>query len=151
MTLKQKDIYSFKNECTGEVEYCWVVTEHCSGGCPYCVYKNNQKVISRSFRDSLPAIEFFNYMNNIKQGLCLTLIGGEPTLHPDFIKIISSLKISKINIFTNLQRDMSFWKYLVNSEIKFNILTSYHHHKTDFNSYFEKIKYLYDSGIFLDL
>jgi len=74
----------------------------CNLNCSYCFYRTSNRFHSTDF---LPKKEIFTLIDKmVKERMNkLVLTGGEPTLHPDFIKIseYAMLKIPKVTICTN--------------------------------------------------
>lgn len=83
------------------------LTLSCNMKCDYCI---NAHGGSRAFRDSI--ISGRGWVEGLNRLICpqdlpITLQGGEPSLHPDFIWIINNIKADlKIDILTNLCFDI---------------------------------------------
>lgn len=76
------------------------------------------------------------------------MFGGEPTTHPDLLKIISDLSSSiSLGIFTNLSESLSYYNSLLDIKPNISFETSYHPDRTLFEDYHSKIKFLADRGI----
>src|SRR3989344_5347620 len=82
------------------------LTFDCNYNCSYCInYFGDSKFVKKllSGKDSVKGL------NRIisRDDLPITLQGGEPSLHPDFIYIVNNLKPElKLDILTNLQFDI---------------------------------------------
>lgn len=92
----------------------WPITHMCNYNCSYCFG-----------RSPIDKNRFFTYdkfeiaVNNIaklnRDVYAFTLAGGEPTVHPDFIKIVKLIcktfgsKIDQISIISNGSRDSSYF------------------------------------------
>lgn len=80
------------------------ITLACNYNCSYCI--NNYNALEKS-RGYLTGKEWVQALNHIEGNIPITLQGGEPSLHPDFIYIINNLKPEiDIDILTNLQFDI---------------------------------------------
>lgn len=79
------------------------LTLSCNLNCSYCINSfGNSRLPGRSLISGRDWVEGLNRINCAKD-LPVTLQGGEPSLHPDFIWIINNLKKSlSIDILTNL-------------------------------------------------
>ena len=108
------------NEPTVMYSY-WFITGRCNYNCDYCDIYGNE-VVDWEVKQKI--IEFLNYMDTIRKHKVL-LYGGEPTIDPDFLKVVSELK-SYIRLFTNLSQDLSFLKELIDIRNDMTISISYH-------------------------
>jgi len=80
------------------------LTLKCNYRCSYCI--NSFDGLRRN-RTHLTGRQWVEALNRIEGHLPVTLQGGEPSLHPDFIYIINNLKPQlDIDILTNLQFDV---------------------------------------------
>lgn len=82
------------------------LTFTCNLKCSYCINYFEQDIIKRK---NIPGEDWVRGLNRIisRDDLPVTLQGGEPSLHPDFIYIINNLKPElHIDILTNLQFDV---------------------------------------------
>ncbi len=82
------------------------LTFACNLKCSYCINNYEQGVIRRK---CLSGKDWVSGLNRVvsRDDLPVTLQGGEPSLHPDFIYIINNLKPElNIDILTNLQFDV---------------------------------------------
>lgn len=65
------------------------ITGHCEGECPYC-YMDSRK-IDAPYKKSVQKIKrFFEPMSKNERPFQVAIGGGEPTTHPDFIKILEA-------------------------------------------------------------
>ncbi len=120
----------------------WEVTSNCTQDCRYCDLHKNEKTF---YPEKI--IKFINKLSEHKN-VILTLFGGEPTSHPDFIKILQKLNNNiTLGIFTNLSKDIYFLEKIleIKSNIKFE--TSYHPSFTNYLEYKKKIKFLIERGV----
>ena len=115
------------------------LTSKCNLHCPYCfanefVNKNSREL---SYEDFLRVVEFIKRDGTDRIGL----IGGEPTLYPDFDKVLETLKNDKdINFVTIYTNGLLIDKYveLIKDE-KFSLLVNCNSPK-DLKSNYEKLK-----------
>lgn len=92
------------------------LTFGCTLNCSYCI-NNFEDNLKR--RKIIPGEEWVKHLNRIESSpdLPITLQGGEPSVHPDFIYIINSLKPElNIDILTNLQFDVDEFIKKVNPQ-----------------------------------
>jgi radical SAM protein with 4Fe4S-binding SPASM domain len=99
------------------------ISMRCNLGCSFCLNAFN-KNFSRNYEE-ISGEKWVDALNKInpKKGIPITLCGGEPSLHKDFIDIINNLKPElEIDILTNLQWSKSkfnnFIKYVNPDKIK---------------------------------
>ncbi|RZF22815.1 radical SAM protein [Halobacteriovorax vibrionivorans] len=103
----------------------WEMVSHCQYDCSYCYYRpftsdTNYSTLSKIILKKL---------KNIEEDFIINLIGGEPTLHPDFTQVIDELisieNLKEIRIVTNFIKPESFWNKIQRSS-KIKITASYH-------------------------
>jgi len=75
------------------------LTLRCNLGCSYCI--NDDSGVMRN-RKEMSAGEWINSLNRLETKLPITLEGGEPTMHPEFHKIIVGID-NNVGLLTNLQ------------------------------------------------
>lgn len=121
----------------------WELVSHCQYNCSYCYYKPFK---SQTDYASLAKIVLAK-LNTIKDQTKVTLLGGEPTLHPTFLEVIGRLHsmehISQICIVTNFLKPLPFWQELAPYKDKLKITISYHPEYIQ-KDMFEKILALQD-------
>jgi organic radical activating enzyme len=135
---KELSLLSMKNlrksELPARYNYvaCFLVLD-CNFDCDYCI--TNLKKREKLRGSLLSGQDWVRGLNRLElpEDLPVTLQGGEPSLHPDFIWIIKNLKPEiKIDILTNLSFDVDeFIKEIEPSRLKRdapypNIRVSYH-------------------------
>lgn len=120
----------------------WEVTSNCTYDCRYCVLHKKE-----NFTYPKETIDLINKLSESKN-IILTLFGGEPTSHPDLLKIISELdnKID-LGIFTNLSRSKQYYEKLLELKPNLKFETTYHPSQAHFNEYCSKIQFLMDNKI----
>ena len=120
------------------------LTFACDLKCSYCINYFEQDVIKRKNISGKDWVEGLNRIIS-RDDLPVTLQGGEPSLHPDFLYIINNLKPElNIDILTNLQFDIDkFIKEVNPNRIKRNapyasIRVSYHPEQMDLDETIKK-------------
>jgi organic radical activating enzyme len=133
------------------------LTLSCNYSCSYCINyfeegKFNKKHISGE--------DWVRGLNRIisRDDLPVTLQGGEPSIHKDFIYIINNLKPElKIDILTNLQFDVDEFISKVNPErLKrkapyASIRVSYHPEAMDLQETIDKTLKMLDAGFYIGI
>lgn len=136
----------------------WRMTEMCNADCSYCIRKSRQRGIdpARLAEQNKRLSEVSGEISRMLDGtrfnsVKIDLIGGEVSIL-DLEGILSRLscgKIKRINMTTNLLRDVSYYKGLcsvINSiGAKATAVASFHYEFQDFDRYFAKIEELRDS------
>lgn len=92
------------------------LTFACNLQCSYCINYFEQDIIKRK---DISGKDWVRGLNRIisRDDLPVTLQGGEPSLHPDFIYIINNLKPElNIDILTNLEFDVEEFIKKVNPD-----------------------------------
>ncbi|MGM0520209.1 MAG: radical SAM protein, partial [Campylobacterota bacterium] len=126
----------------------WILTRKCNYSCTYCgSYQNTQEF--EPFDKIKKAILQIKMLN--KKHYRFTLSGGEPTLHPQYIKIVESIykelgNTAYINTITNLSRSKTFYEKLINRlhVYRKNLVfdTSYHFEFANFDQFITNCKLL---------
>ena len=121
------------------------LTFACNLKCSYCINNYENRVIKRKIATGKEWVAGLNRIIS-REDLPLTLQGGEPSLHPDFIYIINHLKPElNIDILTNLQFDIQdFIKKVDPERIKrkspyASIRVSYHPETMDADEVIKKV------------
>lgn len=121
----------------------WELVSHCQYNCSYCYYKPFK---SETDYPTLAKLVLAK-LNTIKDPMKVTLIGGEPTLHPSFLEVVSRFHgmkhVEQICIVTNFLRPLKFWQELAPFKDKLKITISYHPEYIQ-KDMFEKILALQD-------
>lgn len=129
----------------------------CNLKCSYCINHFEQAAIRRK---TISGKEWVQGLNRIvsRDDLPVTLQGGEPSLHPDFIYILNNLKPElNIDILTNLQFDIEeFISKVDPARIKrsspyASIRVSYHPETMDFKGIVQKTLRMLDAGFSIGL
>lgn len=120
------------------------LTFACNLRCSYCINYFEQDIIKRK---NISGKDWVRGLNRIisRDDLPVTLQGGEPSLHPDFLYVINNLRPDlNIDILTNLQFDVDeFIKKVDPYRIKrkspyASIRVSYHPEKMDLDEIIKK-------------
>jgi len=122
----------------------WEVTTNCSYRCRYCAAVKEEK-----FQEVDSIIEAINYIAT-KKKMHLTLFGGEAVMHPDFFQILDELKVSSLQVHTNLSKSKSFWDKVARTP-NIEIIISYHPCHVDRDEFTEKVLALIKTGIIIKL
>ncbi|KPK41089.1 MAG: hypothetical protein AMJ78_06490 [Omnitrophica WOR_2 bacterium SM23_29] len=128
------------------------ITFACNYGCSYCI---NYFEIKRLPKDELSGEKWVKGINRIisRDNLPVTLQGGEPSVHKDFIYIINHIKPPlNIDILTNLQFDVDEFIRKVNPKRLrrqapyASIRVSYHPEVMDLEETIRKTLKMLDAG-----
>jgi len=115
----------------------WEVTGNCTYDCRYCVLHYKEP-----YAYPKEIIKFINDLSETKN-IILTLFGGEPTSHPDFLKILRGLsKNINLGVFTNLSKSIPYYDKAFKLRPNMKFETSYHPSQSDFKTYCEKVSFL---------
>ncbi|HQJ16014.1 MAG TPA: radical SAM protein [Candidatus Omnitrophota bacterium] len=129
------------------------LTLDCSLSCSYCInYHNNGNTHKTQILAGRKMAEGLNRLV-LPERLPVTLQGGEPSMHPDFIWIINNIEDRiPIDILTNLEFDIDELiksvpaGRLTRQAPYANIRVSYHPQSMDLRVLCEKVKRLQDHG-----
>jgi len=130
------------------VLFNWSLIDKCQFKCAYCYSTDFNK--GNNFEKGLyrkSHLLVLHKLSKLKFDWTIDLLGGEPTLHPNILDIISSLEkidyCKEIVLSTNLTAGVNFYKQLDQKDTKVELHVSYHpeYHKKIFN----KINKLHDS------
>jgi MoaA/NifB/PqqE/SkfB family radical SAM enzyme len=140
----------------------WAVflTLACNFKCPFCIQavsgpiphydtiKGNAWVKALNSIEGRTKKRFFR-RNKVKK---LALIGGEPTLHPDFFEIINGLDSKwsltvTTNLGTKLFNDIGLFAKKVKRRKRIRIHPSFHNGSIDIKEFISKVKDLQKTGL----
>jgi organic radical activating enzyme len=128
------------------------LTLACDLGCGYCINRFNGAAMARGHLTGREWVEGLNRVVS-RPDLPVTLQGGEPSLHKDFIYILNNIKPSlNIDILTNLRFDVEEFIRLVDPRrIKrdapyASIRASYHPEVMALDPLIRKVLRLRDAG-----
>jgi len=128
------------------------LTFACNYRCSYCINYFEQDSIKRK---TISGEDWVKGLNRIasRDDLPVTLQGGEPSLHPDFIYIINNIKLElNIDILTNLQFDIDeFIGQVSPDRVKrdapyASIRVSYHPEQMNLDDTIKRTKKMIDAG-----
>ena len=138
------------------------LTMRCNLKCSYCL-NTFDKNFSRVKVEELDGKKWIDSLNKIEfpSNIPITLGGGEPSLHKDFIFIINNLrKETHIDILTNMMWGKEKIKKFIN-EVNperlrrdapyASIRVSYHPEQMDINKVVENAKMLQDAGFYVGI
>jgi len=120
----------------------WYVTGICNYECDYCDIFHDEQIQEWETKEKI--VEFFNWLGTKKQQKVL-LYGGEPTIDPDFPKIIEGLN-DYVRVFTNLSKPLDYWKDIIKIRNDMTVSISYHIHKCNDTEFLKKIKFLVEES-----
>ncbi len=128
------------------------LTFSCNLKCSYCINNFEQKLIRRKIVSGQQWVRGLNRIIS-RDDLPVTLQGGEPSLHPDFIYILNHLDPRLfVDILTNLQFDIDqFIREVKPERIKrespyASIRVSYHPETMDLDALMKKVLKLLDAN-----
>ena len=128
------------------------LTFGCNLNCSYCINNFEEGVKKRKIISGKEWVRLLNRLES-RPDLPVTLQGGEPSTHPDFIYIINNLKTSlNIDILTNIQFDIEkFIKEVDPQRVKrpapyASIRVSYHPEVMDLEDTIRRVLRMQDKG-----
>lgn len=131
-----------------------MVTLRCSAKCPFCILNGRGKRISQKEMSGKEVLAWWNGIEH-KHGQKLSIIGGEPTLHPDIVEIINGLKNYHITMTTNCKSpfydDPNFdKKFKVHPTSTLRINTTFHPNHITSDEYLAAITKWRQGSYFVD-
>lgn len=132
----------------------WAITRGCNYNCSYCFYSSNTKLSDEKFSSKdelLGAAEKIIGLN--RPGYQITLYGGEPTFHPNFLDLLTYLADSKspisLRMFTNGSRSPRFFEKMfeISKDIPFGIVFSLHLEHVKFDNFRQVVEIAINAGI----
>jgi MoaA/NifB/PqqE/SkfB family radical SAM enzyme len=139
-----KVVYCGPIKYVDNYEIQWSLTNRCNYNCSYCgIVTKNEKF--SSLENMKKNLNFLYYLNNKKE-VKLTLFGGEPTHHPEFLNLLKIIELQNLSIFTNLSKDKNFLKKVLDIKPTIRIKTSFHKEYANLNDYIDKIKFIAEHG-----
>jgi MoaA/NifB/PqqE/SkfB family radical SAM enzyme len=119
-------------------------TLSCNYNCDYCDFFKTHKFLNWDIKEKI--ISFINFLSEDRKCL-LQLYGGEPTIDPDILKIVSSIK-PHIRFYTNLSADFNMYDKIITSKNgDITITSSYHLQKADFNKFDDNVYKILNTNI----
>lgn len=133
------------------------LTLSCNLSCHYCINTLSGGLVKKKLIPHTDWIQLINRLN-LPENLPITLQGGEPTIHPDFYKIINGIESHiAIDLLTNAQFDpVKFASLISPSRLKrdadyASIRVSYHPTTMNWEKTFEKVVWLQEKGYSVSL
>lgn len=131
-----------------------MITLRCSAGCPFCILNGRGQRISQKEMSGKEILEWWNGVEHQPRQK-LSIIGGEPTIHPDIVEVINGLKNYRITMTTNCKspfyQDSDFYKkFKVHPTSTLRINTTYHPHHLSSEKYLAIIKKWRKASYFVD-
>ncbi len=133
----------------------WVITRKCNYSCSYCrVYDNSGKFTS--LEDLKNAMDQIAELNKSKYKITLT--GGEPTIHPNYLTLLKYIfeklgKRATIITISNLGRTEKYFEKLLEEikEFKNNIVfvASFHTEFANEDEFVNKAKLISEKGFYI--
>lgn len=125
--IEFKTLSYIKGSANNTLSIMLYIIDQCNFSCWYCY---NDKPRTQQMLDLNKTYLFLkNIVLQYNRPIRLTLIGGEPTLHPDlyeFCKKVCTLKNVHINVFSNFSNNVILYKRLLTLSENINITFSYH-------------------------
>jgi len=113
----------------------WEINTLCNYACDYCDLYGKEISINQD-----KVVDFINYVGTIKN-VKLTLFGGEPTLHPEILPVLKKLDVL-VEMYTNLSKNISFYKEVIRIKPDIELETSFHPSKEKFDIFYSKVEQL---------
>lgn len=139
LTYNQKKITSVGEP--SPLSISWELVTHCQFACSYCYFHPYESSIKYEEVMMLVLMK----LKKIDVPFEITLLGGEPTLHPHFHQIVQELfemeNVLRIEVISNFQPQVDFWEPLKPFKEKLELVLSYHVEYSQ-NLFFKKIQAL---------
>lgn len=139
LTFNQKTIKAVGGKSLLSIS--WELVTHCQFACSYCYFHPYESDIQYKEVMKLVLLK----LKKINEPFEITLLGGEPTLHPEFHQIVKELyeieNVVKIEVISNFQPTVEFWEPLKPYSKKLDLILSYHVEYAQ-NLFFKKIQSL---------
>ncbi len=152
ITLPQKGPVIKKIKLPASFNYIGIfLTFRCPYKCSYCINRfSGHRALTYQ---EISGKEWLSFFDRLETKIPITLQGGEPGVHPDFITIVSKLlEKFKVDILTNLAFDLK--KFVdaidpaaINREAPYApIRVSYHPEQFTLSTIIEKVLFLQNAG-----
>ena len=131
-----------------------MLTFRCNALCKYCILNRRGPHVPRP--NELSGSQILDFWNGIehKDKQPLSLIGGEPTLHKDFVEIVNNLEGYAITITTNCKnpflREERYKKLGPRPSSTLRINTTFHPHHITPDEYIKAVDKLKETGYLVD-
>jgi 2-polyprenyl-3-methyl-5-hydroxy-6-metoxy-1,4-benzoquinol methylase/MoaA/NifB/PqqE/SkfB family radical SAM enzyme len=155
-TFQISDIISngdFGLQSRDTLSVLWAVTRACNFNCSYCTYSRDFKLADEIFstkEDLLRAGRKLLGLN--RPGYQITLYGGEPTFHPNFLDLLTFLGESQapisLRMFTNGSRSPSFFEqvFALSKGLPFGVIFSLHLERARFDNFKKVVEIAVNAG-----
>jgi len=132
----------------GKVNFVWDIHYRCNFRCPFCWFNDKWEEMDKLNRYK-SVEELVSVWRKVydKYGECHIMItGGEPTLYPNFIELISELsKIHTIKVTSQLSTDMYTFARKLNPE-RVELDMNFHPFESKLEPFIRKVLYLKQRG-----
>ena len=124
------------------------ISRLCNYSCPYCTHRDNTEKY-KTFDEYIQMMDDIYEQVKDKDLIDFSFFGGEPTIVPNFNKIIdhilSNYPNTYVTITSNGSQPLSWWKTLEKWKNRIHCFMSYQHNSTkNLNEFMEKMRWLYD-------
>ena len=155
-TFQISDIISngdFALQSRDTLSVLWAVTRACNFNCSYCTYSRDFKLADEVFstkEDLLGAARKLLGLN--RPGYQITLYGGEPTFHPNFLDLLTFLGESQapisLRMFTNGSRSPGFFEqvFALSKGLPFGVIFSLHLERARFDNFKKVVEIAVNAG-----
>jgi SAM-dependent methyltransferase len=133
------------------------ITFKCTSNCWYCIQRVCKDAFietrSRTEKAKLTGEQWVEYYNSLQKwnSQRLGIIGGEPTIHPDFFEIVNGIKGYYKTVTTNLHTpEIAKFGDMIEDKDNLRINCSYHPELMSVDDFANKIHMLRDQGFTLD-
>jgi MoaA/NifB/PqqE/SkfB family radical SAM enzyme len=131
-----------------KIHFAWDIHYRCNYRCPFCWFNENWEELDKSNRN-VPVDEMLNTWKRIHDiyGEChILIIGGEPTLYPNFIDLIEQIQdLHTIKVSTQLSGDMYTFAQKINPG-RVSLEMNYHPMETKLEPFIRKVITLKKAG-----
>jgi SAM-dependent methyltransferase len=155
---KRKDVVKVPwHYLSSDAYWAAFLTFVCTGNCSYCIQHvcKDEFVQARAEyeKNKLSGKEWLEYYNKLQRwgGQRLGLIGGEPTMHPDFFEIVNGLEGYYKTVTTNLSTTaINGFGELIEDKSSIRVNTSFHPDIIDVDNFAHRIHLLREQGFNVD-
>ena len=143
-----KPIKVWSDECDNMIKVNVDFTDKCNYDCPYC-YNLKTGYKRRNIEvDADKLYDFLMYLHKLNptKNIVFIFIGGEPTIHSQFLYLVQKLRTSlnsliEINAFTNFSNTNEFYEETIKLGVKY--LITFHYLNEYRTKYFiDKLEFL---------
>ena len=122
-----------------------LLTDYCNRSCPYCFAREKIDAGHKQTNISLENIDYILDFLERSHHRVFSVLGGEPTLHPEFEKIIDKAlnRQMQVKVFSNGLMKRKTMKYLFNNNI--GVIININEPKDTPESHLEKLEQTYEN------